>query len=103
MEQKGINKEKILLLLSSNKDRIKAFGVSSLALFGSFVRNEQNENSDVDLLVGFKPEKETYRNFINLTYFMEELLGRKVEVVTHNGLSPYIGPKILKEVENVPL
>lgn len=100
---KVLNKESLLALISSNKGAIRKYGVKTLGLFGSFSRNKQNDQSDVDLLVDFEPEKETYRNFIGLAYFMEELLGRKVEIVTRNGMSPYIGPKILKEVENVPL
>lgn len=100
---KVLNKESLLALISSNSDAIRRYGVKTLGIFGSFSRNKQNDQSDVDLLVDFEPEKETYRNFISLAYFLEELLGRKVEIVTRNGMSPYIGPKILKEVENVPL
>lgn len=103
MQAKVQNKEKLLSLIASNSSRIRNYGVRTLGLFGSFARNEQNEQSDVDLLVDFETEKETYRNFIDLAYYMEELLGRKVEIVTRNGLSPYIGPHILKEVQNVPL
>ena len=102
MQTRVQNKEKLLSLITSNSARIRNYGVSALGIFGSFARNEQNEQSDVDLLVDFETEKETYRNFIGLAYFMEELLGRKVEIVTRNGLSPYIGPHILKEVQNVP-
>lgn len=97
------NKEKLLTLITSNRQRIRKYGVRTLGVFGSFVRNEQTEKSDVDILVDFEPDKETYRNFIDLAYYLEELFGRKVGVVTRNGLSPYIGPHILKEVENVPL
>jgi predicted nucleotidyltransferase len=103
MSRKTLNKESLLELIISNRHKIRLYGVKKLGLFGSFSHNKQNEQSDVDLLVDFEPEKETYRNFINLSYFMEELIGRKVEIVTSNGLSPYIGPKILKEVEYVPL
>lgn len=97
------DKENLLSLIASNSGQIRNYGVKALGIFGSFVRNEQTEQSDVDLLVDFSPEKETYRNFIDLAYFMEDLLGRRVEIITRNGLSPYIGPHILKEVEYVPL
>lgn len=103
MQQKVQNKETLLSLISSNRTRISNYGVRTLGLFGSFARNEQTDSSDVDLLVDFETDKETYRNFIGFAYFMEELLGRRVEVVTRNGLSPYIGPHILKEVQDVPL
>ena len=103
MKQKVQNKEMLFALIESNRMRIRDYGVRTIGLFGSFARNEQNDQSDVDLLVDVETDKETYRNFISLAYYMEELLGRKVEVVTRNGLSPYIGPRILKEVQNVPL
>jgi len=95
------NKEGLLSLLASNRGTIKDYGVKQLGLFGSFVRNEQKMESDIDFLVDFEPDQYKYRNFINLAYYLEELLGRKVEVVTRSGLSPYLAPHILKEVENV--
>lgn len=103
MQQKVQNKEMLMSLIANNRSRIREYGVRAIGLFGSFARNEQTDLSDIDLLVDFEKDKETYRNFISLAYYMEELLGRKVEVVTRNGLSPYIGPRILKEVQNVPL
>lgn len=103
MKTRVQNKEKLLATISANRVLIKNYGVSALGVFGSFVRNEQSEQSDVDLLVDFSPEKETYRNFIGLAYYLEDLLGRRVEIVTRKGLSPYIGPHILKEVEYVAL
>lgn len=97
------NKEGLSSVLASHRKNIKDFGVKQLGLFGSFARNEQRAESDIDLLVDFEPGQYKYRNFINLAYYLEELLGRKVEVVTRSGLSPYLAPHILKEVENVPL
>jgi hypothetical protein len=71
-------------------------------LFGSYVREEQSPNSDIDIHVHFKPEQETFDNLM-FTYDLFENLfkGFKVEVVTNTGLSPYIGPQILKEVQYV--
>lgn len=72
-------------------------------MFGSFVRNTANTNSDIDLLVEFEPDKKSYDNFMELAFYLEDLLGRNVELVTSQSLSKYIGPHILKEVENVSL
>ena len=94
-------KNDILNLILSQKDSIKGYGAKSLGLFGSFVRNTPTESSDVDLVVEFQPGKKMFDNFIELAYLLEELLGRKVELVTLNGLSPYIKPYILKEIEYV--
>ena len=59
--------------------------------------------SDIDILVEFNPEKHTFDNFMDVSFLLEDILGRKVEVVTPEGLSPYIGPHILKEIERVPV
>lgn len=92
-------KSEVLELLLDHQPRIKQFGVIRYGLFGSFVRDEQRAESDIDLIVEFEPEKKTFDNFINLSFFLEELLGRKVEIVTPESLSPYLGPNILREVE----
>jgi predicted nucleotidyltransferase len=97
------DKKALLLLIAAHKDSIRSFGVSEIGFFGSFVRNEMNENSDVDFLVDFHPEKKTYNNFIHLAYFLENLCGRRVELVTRKGLSKYIGPKILDTTEYVAI
>ena len=69
----------------------------------SFVKNQQTADSDIDFIVEFEKEKKTYKSFIKLAFFLEELLGRKVDLLTNKSLSPYLGPQILKETENVPL
>jgi predicted nucleotidyltransferase len=79
-----------------------SFGVSRIGLFGSYVRNEQNPQSVIDFLVDFEPDKETFDNLMNLYDYLEKLfINKKIEVVTLNGLSPYIGQHILKEVNYV--
>lgn len=89
----------ILSKLKSNKDKILNFGITNIGLFGSYVRNEETNISDIDILIDFDPKNETYDNLIAVYDFLENVFkGTKVEVVTKNGLSPYIGPKILKEV-----
>ena len=54
------------------------------------------ETSDIDILVEF--EKPTYDNFIDLVFFLEELIGKKVDLVTSKGLSPYLSSVVRKEV-----
>lgn len=95
-------KSELLNLLFANKEVIRSFGVVELGLFGSFAANKDIQNdSDVDFLIEFQPGKKNYDNFIELTFFLEELTGRKIELVTRQSLSPYIGPHILKQVEHV--
>jgi predicted nucleotidyltransferase len=94
-------KDKILSLIRDNQDKIKAYGVKKIGLFGSFVRNMQGPTSDIDFLIEFEEDKKTFDNFINLSFLLEEVLKRRVEVVTSESLSPYLAPYILKEVEYV--
>jgi len=68
-------------------------------LFGSFVRNEQKDDSDIDFLVEFKKNQKNIHNLVGLADLLESILGKKVEVVTKESLSKYIGPYILKEVQ----
>jgi predicted nucleotidyltransferase len=97
-----IDKAYIVNTLVCNKSKISDLGISQIGIFGSYARNEQHENSDIDIYVDFQPQKETFNNFMDLCFYLDELFsGIKVEVVTKNGLSPIIGPKILKEVEYV--
>lgn len=99
--QKVQTKSELIALLKLNEVQIKQFGVSKLDLFGSFVRDEAKEDSDIDLYVDFFSEKKNYNNFIDLIYFIEDATGRDVTVVTPQSLSPFIGPHILKSAENV--
>jgi hypothetical protein len=96
-------KKEITILLRKNAARLRSFGLKRIGLFGSFVRGEQQSASDIDFLVEFEPGRKTFDNFMALSFFLEELLGRKVEIVTRESLSPYIGPHILAEVEYVRL
>lgn len=96
-------KTEIIARLTSNQDRIKQFGVKKLGLFGSFARNQVDTDSDIDLLIDFHPGQKTFDNFIELAFYLQDLLGRKVDLVTPASLSKYIGPHILREVEYVPL
>jgi len=94
-------KGRVLSLIQARQDHIKAFGVKRLGLFGSFVREHQGKDSDVDVLVEFEPGHKTFDNFIHLAFFLEDLFKRRVELVTPEALSPYIGPHIMQEVEYV--
>ena len=96
-------KRDILTVLSKNRVRIRALGVKRLGLFGSFVRGQQKLESDVDLLVEFEHGQKTFDNFMQLAFLLEEILQRRVDLLTPEALSPYIGPYILDEVEYAPL
>jgi len=95
-------KAEILNKLRMNKSELNKFGIMRIGLFGSVGRNESNKYSDIDLLIDFNPESETYENYMKACAFLEKIFkGFKLDIVTKNGLSPYIGPYILKEAEYV--
>ena len=96
-------KQDVLGRIQEHGKKIRALGVEALGLFGSFARGEQGTESDVDLLVRFRRDQKSFDNFMALAFLMEDLLGRKVELVTPEGLSPYLGPHILAEVQDVAL
>lgn len=97
------NKEDVFTILETHRDTIARYGVQQYGLFGSFSRNEQDNESDIDILVEFDPNKKTFDNFINLAFYLEDILGRKVDLITKESLSPYLGPRILQEVQYVSL
>lgn len=94
-----LNKDNILSTLSSHQHDLEKFGVVRIGLFGSYVKNAAKKDSDVDLLVDFDSERKTLKNIVELGDFLENLFAKKVEIVTPQGLSKYIGPYILKEVQ----
>jgi uncharacterized protein len=103
MEESVAGKEEILNKLHENRGKLQTLGVRRLGLFGSFVRGEQKSGSDIDLIVEFESGRKTFDNFMNLSFFLEDLFRRRVELITTESLSPYIGPHILKETEYVSL
>lgn len=93
------NKQQVFSRINDNRDAIGALGVLRFGLFGSFVKGEQQIDSDVDLLVEFKPGHKSFTSFMELSFLLEDIFGRKVDLVTPESLSPHIGPKILAEIE----
>lgn len=88
---------KAIDVLRSHEREIKErFVVRCIGLFGSFVRGEEQETSDVDILVEF--EEPTFRNFMNLAFFLEDLFGRRVDLLTPEGISHRIRPYVEREV-----
>ena len=94
-------KKEVFSVIRRHQDKIKALGVKKLGLFGSFVRNEQNSESDIDLLVEFEVGQKSFDNFIQLSFLLEEILRWPVELVTVESISPYLRPHITQEVEYV--
>jgi len=92
-------KRDLFALLANHQEQLKQFGVKRLGVFGSFARGQQSNSSDVDILVEFEQGKKSFDNFMHLAFFLEQQIGRRVELITPESLSPHIGPHILREVE----
>ena len=75
------------------------YQIDELGLFGSYVRGEETEKSDIDLLISFKPSARFgLVKYCKLQNIFSDRLGKKVDLVMKKGLKPYIGEQILKEV-----
>lgn len=89
-------RDEILLLLKGHKRQLKKFGVGSVSVFGSVARNEARPDSDVDILVEFDRPIGLFE-FARLKLYLEELLGRDVDLVTPQALRKELKDAILQE------
>lgn len=93
------NKRSYIKKPKTHKAELTKFGIQHIGLFGSYARDEQSKKSDIDILIDFDPDKESFDNYMAVYYYFERLLkDEKIEIVTRKGLSPHIGRRILKEV-----
>jgi predicted nucleotidyltransferase len=83
-------------ILQANQSKIIQYGAKRLGLFGSYSRGEQNKESDLDFVVEFYKEQKNYKNFIHLCYYLEDLFGKKVDLLTLESL-----PKNRQFTQNV--
>jgi len=90
----------IKAVLRKHKEELKEeYGVKKIGVFGSYVRNEQNTSSDIDILVEFYPHANVdLVKFVELKSYLSDLLSMKVDLVMKTALKPRIGAHILKEV-----
>ncbi len=95
------SKSELICRIRDHRREILGFAVARLALFGSFVTGEPGQESDVDFLVEFREGGKTFRNFMNLAIYLEELLHRRVELITPESISPYLKYPILSGAEDV--
>ena len=83
-------------VLKKNRRMLKKYRVRKIGLFGSFSRDEPNGNSDIDFIVDF--EEKTFDNFMELSFELEKLFKRKVDLLTDKAISPYILPYIKNDI-----
>jgi uncharacterized protein len=90
-------RDDILRVLREHAAEMRSLGIRRVGLFGSFARGESQDASDIDLLVEFCPGQKSFDRFMELCFLLEDLFQRPVDIVTLEGLSPHLGPHILKE------
>lgn len=96
-----MNRSRVLQLLAEHKAILGLrFGVTRLALFGSTARDAARDDSDVDILVGFDGPATSQRYF-GVQFYLEDLLGRPVDLVTDKALRRELRPYVEQEALNV--
>jgi predicted nucleotidyltransferase len=96
-----MNNQEVIKCLKEKFGEIRQrFSVAKLSIFGSFARGEGSAQSDLDVLVAFE-QKATFDLFMDLKFYLEELLGIKVDLVTDKALRPRIRQAIEKELIDV--
>ena len=102
MQSRVQNKKELIGRILASQEELRTYGIKQLGIFGSFARNEARENSDVDFFINFDIEYKTLKNFVRLSHYLQDITGRKVEIVTPQSLNKFIGKYIIQEVEYVP-
>ena len=95
-----MRRDDVLRLLREHRAEIDAFGVKSLALFGSVARDEARPDSDVDIFVEFLGETR-FRRHIGLLLLLEELLGTRVDLATPAMLGPRLASEVRRDLLRV--
>ena len=96
-----MNREELLKLLREHKATLsRRFGITELALYGSFARDNAAAHSDVDILVRFSSPP-NWRQYFDAHAYLEETLGRPVDMATHREIRAEIRPYVEREAVNV--
>jgi hypothetical protein len=95
-----MRRDDAIALLKANVGRLAAFGVRSLAIFGSVARDAAVETSDIDLLVDFDAPP-SFDQYMDLKLFLEDTLGTRVDLVTRRSVKPRILPVVEREAIRV--
>jgi len=91
-----LTRDEVLRLLAENRAALAALGARRLGLFGSFARNEARADSDVDILVDL--DRHEFDRYMDLKLYLEDLFGRRVDLVLSDRLKPALREQILSGV-----
>ena len=94
-----MNKEQAIKILEENREELsKIFGVRKIGLFGSIVRDQQSMTSDIDIVIEIEREKKQLHNFLSLRRYIEQKLGRTVDLGIESAVKPVVRKAIAKEI-----
>ncbi len=94
-----MDKENVLRILRDNKKNLEEkYGLIKLGIFGSYVRNEQNTNSDIDIVIELNKDNKDLHTFFKLKREIEDLLGIDVDLGIESNLKPVVADQIKKEI-----
>ncbi len=93
-----LTKNKIKEKLIENSSLLKKYHVSRIGIFGSYVNGKPTNKSDVDILIDFSETIDLF-SYVNLSDSLSEMLMKKVDLISINGIKPYIKDRIINEVE----
>uniref|UniRef100_A0A7C4VRS0 Polymerase nucleotidyl transferase domain-containing protein n=1 Tax=Desulfatirhabdium butyrativorans TaxID=340467 RepID=A0A7C4VRS0_9BACT len=93
-----MNKDEIIVFLKENKPYIEQqFGVVRIGLFGSYVRGNAHEDSDIDIAVEMRDEH-IFRNFFSLERYLKEHLKKEIDLGIMETIKPLVRQRVLKEI-----
>lgn len=95
--KKNLTQKKVIRELKENREVLKKYTVKKIGLFGSFVQNRQKVSSDIDFVVEFN--KPSFDNLIGLIDYLEKLFGRKVDVLTSEGVKNIRVKKVAEDIK----
>ena len=95
-----VDQEQVIKRILPHRARLTELGVTSLSLFGSVARGDATETSDIDLLVSFDG-RATFDRYMDLKLFLEDLLGRRVDLVTEKALREEVRAQVERELLGV--
>ncbi|MBF0564596.1 MAG: nucleotidyltransferase family protein [Nitrospirae bacterium] len=102
IRKKPSSLQEVIDVLKEHMDTlVDKYGITDIAVFGSYVRNEQKKRSDIDILIELKPEYGTFHNYMDLKFFLEPKMKGKVDVVMKDGIRKELRPLILEEAIHV--
>lgn len=97
MKKTKNGKEIIKILRQNYKVISNTYGVVSIAVFGSYAKNKQKKRSDIDIFVELKEKYKTFDNFMELKFFLEKIVGRKIDLLIKESIREELKPRIFKE------